>query len=185
MNNTYMKLYFSHVWKRVEKNIGKKSTNIFFVPSQRYQDPRHLFQNPNVHHRIMGFSNRAQWFTTPYYSDFFFFLIGEGEDGNSYQAAGCYDDSRGIQQFPLFPLPLFYFSPPPPFPPLHPRKQTPCHPVISWTLWNIWSAWHQGAARITSLCRLVFTTKYLQDIAAAWIHTWSSNPADIIKAKKT
>ena len=42
---------------------------MFLVPSQRYQDSRHLFQNPKVHQSVMGFSNRAQRFTTPYYLD--------------------------------------------------------------------------------------------------------------------
>ena len=33
------------------------------VPSQRYQDSRHLLQNPKVPKNVMGFNNRAQTFT--------------------------------------------------------------------------------------------------------------------------
>ena len=61
----------SHLWKTVqdkmvdEKNIYKKSINIILVPSQRYQDSRHLLQNPKVSRNVMGFSNRAQRYTGP------------------------------------------------------------------------------------------------------------------------
>ena len=44
------------------KKHYKKSTNICLVP-------RHLFQNPKVHQSNMGFSNRTQRFSTPYYLD--------------------------------------------------------------------------------------------------------------------
>ena len=47
----------------------QKSTNVFLVYRQRYQDSRHLFQNPEILQSIMGFSNCAQSFTTPYYLD--------------------------------------------------------------------------------------------------------------------
>ena len=56
----------SHLWKKVqdemvdEKTFTKKNTNIILVPSQRYQDSRHLLQNPKVPRSAMGFSNRAQ-----------------------------------------------------------------------------------------------------------------------------
>ena len=42
----------SHLWNKVqdemadEKTFTKKSMNIISVPSQRYQDSRHLLQNP-------------------------------------------------------------------------------------------------------------------------------------------
>ena len=52
-----------------EKNIYKKSMNIVSVPSQRYQDSRHLLQNPKVPRSVMGFSNRAQRFTGSNYLD--------------------------------------------------------------------------------------------------------------------
>ena len=48
--------------KKNYKTHAKKSTIIFFVPSQRYQDYRHLLQNPEVLNYVMGFSNRAQRF---------------------------------------------------------------------------------------------------------------------------
>ena len=35
-------------WNGRWKNINKKSLNIILVPSQRYQDSRHLLQNPKV-----------------------------------------------------------------------------------------------------------------------------------------
>ena len=54
-------------WRK--KYLQKKSTNFFLVPCQRYQDSRHLFQNQIVHQSVMGFSNHAQRFSTPYYLD--------------------------------------------------------------------------------------------------------------------
>ena len=42
----------THLWNKVqddmvdEKNISKRSMNIFLVPSQRYPDSSHLLQNP-------------------------------------------------------------------------------------------------------------------------------------------
>ena len=48
--------------------MSKKHKHIL-VPSQRYQDSRHLSQNPTVPNYIMGFSNRAQRFTGPNYLD--------------------------------------------------------------------------------------------------------------------
>ena len=66
----------SHLWKKVqdemvdEKTLTKKEEkNIVLVPSQRYQDSRHLLQNPKVPRNVMGFSNRAQRFTGPNYLD--------------------------------------------------------------------------------------------------------------------
>ena len=51
------------------KNICKKNRDFFLVSRQIYQDSRHLFKNPKVHQSVMGFSNCAQRFTTPYYLD--------------------------------------------------------------------------------------------------------------------
>ena len=47
----------------VDDETFTKKTNIISVPSQRYQDSRHLLQNPKVPRSVMGFSNRAQRFT--------------------------------------------------------------------------------------------------------------------------
>ena len=46
-----------------EKNIYKQSINTILVPGQRYQDSRHLLQNPKVSRNVMGFINRVQRFT--------------------------------------------------------------------------------------------------------------------------
>ena len=46
-----------------KKTFIKKSINIILVPSQRYQDSRHILQNPKVPRNVMGFSNRAKTFT--------------------------------------------------------------------------------------------------------------------------
>ena len=45
------------------KHLQKKSIHIILVPSQRYQDSKHLLQNPKVPRSVMGFSNRAKTFT--------------------------------------------------------------------------------------------------------------------------
>ena len=37
------------------------------VPGQRYEDSRHLLQNPKVFKTIVGFNNHAQRSTPPYY----------------------------------------------------------------------------------------------------------------------
>ena len=61
----------SQLWKKVqdemvdEKNIYKKAIHIILVPSQRYQDSRHLLQNPKIPRNKMGFSNSAKTFTLP------------------------------------------------------------------------------------------------------------------------
>ena len=39
------------------------------LPDQRYQDSRHLLQNPKVPQNIMGFNNHAQRSTPPCYLD--------------------------------------------------------------------------------------------------------------------
>ena len=48
--------------KEITKHMPKKHSHIF-VPSQRYQDSRHLLQNPTVPNYVMGYSNGAQRFT--------------------------------------------------------------------------------------------------------------------------
>ena len=59
--------YFKRKY-RIAKHIQIKHENIL-VPGQRYQDSRHLFQNPKVSKNIMGFNNHAQRSTPPYYLD--------------------------------------------------------------------------------------------------------------------
>ena len=54
--------------KVISKHMQKKH-NDNLVPSQRYQDSRHLLQNPTFPNYIMGFSNRAQRFTGFNYLD--------------------------------------------------------------------------------------------------------------------
>ena len=39
------------------------------VPKRRYQDSRHLLQNPKVPKNVMGFNNHAQRSTPPYNLD--------------------------------------------------------------------------------------------------------------------
>ena len=56
-------------WNGRWKNIYKKIMNIISVPSQRYQDSRHLLQNPKVPRSIMGFSNHTHRFTGSNYLD--------------------------------------------------------------------------------------------------------------------
>ena len=41
----------------------QKKHNGILIPSQRYQESRHLLQNPTFPNYVMGFSNRAQRFT--------------------------------------------------------------------------------------------------------------------------
>ena len=47
----------------------QKKHNDILVPSQRYQDSRHLLQNPKFPNYVMGFSNLAQRFTGSNYLD--------------------------------------------------------------------------------------------------------------------
>ena len=51
---------------RIAKHMKIKHKHML-VPSWRYQDSRHLLQNPKVFKNIMGFSNHAQRSTPPYY----------------------------------------------------------------------------------------------------------------------
>ena len=63
------------LWKKVQTEMldeiffYKKSLNIILLPSQRYQDSRHLLLNPKVPRNVMGFSNREQRSTEPNYLD--------------------------------------------------------------------------------------------------------------------
>ena len=50
-------------WNGRWKNICKSGINIILVLSRRYQDSRHILQNPKNPKNVMGFSNRAQRFT--------------------------------------------------------------------------------------------------------------------------
>ena len=47
------------------QNTCKKKPKHILDPSQRYQDSRHILQNPKVPRNVMGFSNNAQTFTSP------------------------------------------------------------------------------------------------------------------------
>ena len=52
--------------KEIAKHMQKKHKHVL-VPSERYQDSRHLLQKAKVPKNVMGFSNRAQTFTPPNY----------------------------------------------------------------------------------------------------------------------
>ena len=54
--------------KEILKHVQKKHNGIL-IPSQRYQESRHLLQNPTFPNYVMGFSNRAQRFTWYNYLD--------------------------------------------------------------------------------------------------------------------
>ena len=54
--------------KEIAKHMPKKHKHNL-VPSQRYQDSRHLLQNPTVPNYVIGFSNCAQRFTGSNYLD--------------------------------------------------------------------------------------------------------------------
>ena len=62
----------SNVWKMLQekmenvKHMNKKA-QAYLVPSQRYQDFRHILQNQTVPNYVMGFSNYAQRFTESNY----------------------------------------------------------------------------------------------------------------------
>ena len=64
----------SHLWRKVQdetvdEKAFAKNANIILVPSQRYQDSRHLLQNNKVSRNVMYFSYRAQRFTGSNYLD--------------------------------------------------------------------------------------------------------------------
>ena len=60
----------SHLWKKVKDGmVDENSINIVLVPSKRYQDSRHLLQNPKVPRTVRGFNNRTQRFTGSNYLD--------------------------------------------------------------------------------------------------------------------
>ena len=50
--------------KEIAKHMAKKHEHIL-VPSQRYQDSKHILQGPNVPRNVMGFSNRSKKTFTP------------------------------------------------------------------------------------------------------------------------
>ena len=54
--------------KEIAKHMPKKHKHVL-VPSQRYQDSRHLLQNSTVPNYVKGFSNYAQRFTGSKYLD--------------------------------------------------------------------------------------------------------------------
>ena len=63
-----------NVWKMIQekKEIAKhmqKKAQAYLVPCQRYQDSRHLLQNPKLPRNVMGFNNCAQRFTGSNYLD--------------------------------------------------------------------------------------------------------------------
>ena len=64
----------SNVWeicheiKEISKQMGKNH-KLVFVPIKINQYSRHFLQNPKVLKNAMGFINRAQRFTAPYYLD--------------------------------------------------------------------------------------------------------------------
>ena len=65
----FLESFSTHLTYQCFKCLLHMNKHIYEVASQRYQDSRHLFQNPKNHQSVMGFSNRAQRFTTPYYLD--------------------------------------------------------------------------------------------------------------------
>ena len=54
--------------RKLQKKMPKKHKHVL-VPSQRYQDFRHLLQNLTIPNYVMGFSNHAQRFTGSNYLD--------------------------------------------------------------------------------------------------------------------
>ena len=67
-------LYLLYVWKRVqdeiadEKKFAKKALFFFWFAVKDIKAPD-IFSKSKNHQSVMGFSNRAQRFTTPYYLD--------------------------------------------------------------------------------------------------------------------
>ena len=53
---------------RIAKHMQIKHKH-FLVPGRRYRDSRHLLQNPKAPKNVMGFINRIQRSTPPYYLD--------------------------------------------------------------------------------------------------------------------
>ena len=60
LKHSYVK--YEENYSRKKGNRKKKHEHIL-VPSPRYQDSRHLLQNPKDPRNVMGFSNCAQTFT--------------------------------------------------------------------------------------------------------------------------
>ena len=55
--------------KRKCQDTYKKKHNHILVPSQGYQDFKHILLNPTFPNYVMGFSNRAKRFTGSNYLD--------------------------------------------------------------------------------------------------------------------
>ena len=56
------------ITNEIAKHMPKRHKHIL-VPCQRYQDSRHILQNPTVPNYVLGFSNCAQRFTGSNYLD--------------------------------------------------------------------------------------------------------------------
>ena len=65
MSNVW-KIFQEKTW--IAKHMQIKHKHIL-VPDWRYQDFRHLLQNPKVSKNVMGFNNHIQRSTPPYYLD--------------------------------------------------------------------------------------------------------------------
>ena len=63
LKHYYVKCVENDSRKKENLKTHAKKHNDSLVPSQRYQDSRHLLQNPTFPNYVMGFSNRAQRFT--------------------------------------------------------------------------------------------------------------------------
>ena len=70
------KRHSKHCYVKCVKNDSRKKGNLkthtkkhndILVPSQRYQDSRHILQNPTFPNNVIGFSNCAQRFTVSNY----------------------------------------------------------------------------------------------------------------------
>ena len=63
MDNHIDQVGMSHLWKKVQDEIvhqrtfTKKAPNLFGGPCKRYQDIRHILQNPKLPRKAMGFNN--------------------------------------------------------------------------------------------------------------------------------
>ena len=72
------KRHLKHINVKYVENISRKNIvsqdmqikhKHILVPGRRYQDSRHLLQNPKVSKIVMGFNNHAERSTPPYYLD--------------------------------------------------------------------------------------------------------------------
>ena len=69
LKHCYIKYVENDSRKKGNLKTHEKKNNDILVPSPRYQDSRHLLQNPAFPSYVMGFSNRAQRFTGSNYLD--------------------------------------------------------------------------------------------------------------------